>query len=57
MGKGSGEQKLYGLVANRGSTMVETERKIFDFGRSRSMENSFLSVMFASVLQWKHDSY
>ena len=29
--------------------MVETEGKVVDFGRSRSMENLFLSVLFASV--------
>ena len=37
--------------------MVEVDGKCFDFGRSRSMENSFLSVLLASALQWKCDSY
>ena len=32
--------------------MVEAEGKNFDFGMSRSLANSFLSMWFASVHQW-----
>ena len=37
--------------------MVEAEGEIFDFGMSKSLENSFLSVRFASIHQWKYDWY
>ena len=56
-GKGSGEQKFYCLVASRGSTMVGTKEIIFDFGRSRSLENAFLNVWFASIHQFKYGWY
>ena len=31
--------------------MVEAEGKFFDFGRPRSLENTFLNVKFASIRQ------
>ena len=37
--------------------IVRAEGKIFDFGRSRSLECAFLSAWFASIHQWKYDWY
>ena len=54
---GSGEQKLHGLVATRGPTMVEAKGKIFDFGRSRSLENTYLSVRFSFIHPGKYGWY
>ena len=42
--KGSGEYKFHGLVD-------------FDFGRSRSLEDPFLSIWFASISQCKYGWY
>ena len=37
--------------------MVEAEGENFDFGMSRSLEKSFLSIQFAFVHQWKYEWY
>ena len=37
--------------------MVEAEGENVDFGMSRSLENSFLSVWLASVHKWKYNWY
>lgn len=33
--------------------MVGTKEISFDFGRSRSLENAFQNMWFASIHQWK----
>ena len=49
-----GEQKFHELVATRGPSMAGTTEKRFDFGRSRSLEDAFLSVWFASIHHCKY---
>ena len=46
-GKSSGEKKFHGLVATRGSTMVE---KNFDFGRSTVSDKSYAKSCYLNNL-------
>ena len=48
----------YSMVWWRPETLpVEPDGKTFDFGRSRSLESTFLSMSFVSTHQFKHGWY
>ena len=57
MAMGFAKQKFHGLVATRGPSMAGADEKRFDFGRSRSLEDAFLSVWFASIHHCKYGQY
>ena len=56
-GKGSGEQKLCGLVATQGPTMFEAEGKNFDFWNVQISGKFIPEYVVCSTHQWKHDWY